>query len=306
MFFCWSQPGHHSMGSAFCVGTNVAYRRAALDAAGGFPKISGGEDIITSVEFLAAGFRTIYVPLSLARGLCPDTFASVVNQQYRWCLTTLAMVFPVRGIERVCGSFWHCPMPLRQRFVFMAGLLYYGQSLLVLVITVMPSLIMLWCYPYQLGPGNYLPILPSMLGLALLPLMIPGWRLEMMRLSLIYAVAHLIAIADALAGRVVPWVPSGADGHRAKTSLQAAVIVRSWVVITQGLAWIAIARDLPTYGLPAYWPAILLTSVQTVIFAPLLLPGYGTVPVSQMIRMGHRRTPRPPVTRVPLSELLEA
>jgi cellulose synthase (UDP-forming) len=289
MFFCWSQPGNNSMAAAFCVGTNVAYRRTALEAAGGFPKISGGEDLITSVEFLAAGFSTVYVPLNLARGLCPEDFPAVVRQQYRWALTTFAMALPIRGIERVCDGFWHCPMSLRKRFMFLAGFLYYAQSLLVLVTAVMPSLIMLWEYPFEVGPGTFLPLLPSMLGLALLPLMIPGWRLEMMRLSLVYAVAHLLAVIDAVTGRVAPWVPSGVSvsGLGTGTAFQAAVIVRSWVVVTQGLAWWALARDVPRFGLPAYWIPILLASIQTVIFFPLLLPGYGTVPLFRRYAARH-------------------
>jgi hypothetical protein len=128
--------------------------------------------------------------------------------------------------------------------------------------------------------------------------MIPGWRLEMIRLSLVYAAAHLMAIIDALTGRVAPWVPSGTSGRGAKTSAQAAFIVRSWVLVTQALAWWAIARDVPTYGIPAYWPAILMTSVQTVIFAPLLLPGFGTVPVSQVIRRSLHWKARPPASLV--------
>jgi cellulose synthase (UDP-forming) len=287
MFFRWSQPGQGSLDSAMCVGTNVVYRRAALAKAGGFARISGGEDIITGVELLAAGYRTVYVPLNLARGLCPDNFPSAVNQQYRWALTTFAMVFPVRGIERVCGTFWGCRMSLRQRLVFTSGLLYYAQSALALVITVLPSLIMLWIYPFEVGPGNYLPILPSMLGMALLPFMLPGWRLEMLRLALVYSVAHLLAVIDAVTGQVAPWVPTGTTGT-AKTPRQAAVILRAWIVVTQSLAWWAIARDLPVYGLPAYWPAITLTSLQTIIFFPLLLPGYGTVPLFRKYRARHR------------------
>jgi cellulose synthase/poly-beta-1,6-N-acetylglucosamine synthase-like glycosyltransferase len=278
MFFRWQQPGQDSLDSAMCVGTNVVYRRAALEKAGGFARISGGEDIITGVELLAAGYRTIYVPLNLAEGLCPSSFPSTINQQYRWALTTFAMTFPVRGIERVCGTFWHCPMSLRQRLVFMSGLLYYAQSALALVITVMPSLVMLWQFPFEIGPGNYLPILPSMLGMALLPFMLPGWRLEMLRLALVYSVAHLLAIIDAATGQVAPWVPTGTTG-KAKTPRQAAVILRTWIVVTQSLSWIAIARDLPVYGLPAYWPVISLTALQTIIFFPLLLPGYGTEPL---------------------------
>jgi cellulose synthase (UDP-forming) len=286
MFYCWSQPGQQSLDSAMCVGTNVLYRRTALEKAGGFARISGGEDVVTGVAFIRAGYRTVYVPLNLARGLCPETFAGAVNQQYRWCLTTLAMIFPVHGIERVCGGFWHTRMPLAQRMVYLSGLLYYSQSVLALVVTVLPSLIMLWSYPYEVGPGNYLPILPAMLGMVLLPLMIPGWRPEMLRLSLVYATAHFLAVADAVTGRVVPWVPTLSSAAGSRTARHAGILLRSWVVVTQGLAWWAIVRDLPVYGLPAYWPAIALTGVQSVIFAPLLLPGYGTVPLTQVFRRG--------------------
>ena len=55
MFFCWAQPGQQSRDSAFCVGTNVLYRRIAVEAVGGIPICeSGGEDIVTSVAYAHA------------------------------------------------------------------------------------------------------------------------------------------------------------------------------------------------------------------------------------------------------------
>jgi len=283
MFFCWSQPGQQSRDSAFCVGTNVLYRRAAVEAVGGIPICErGGEDIITSVHMLTLYWRTVYVPLNLARGLCPDTFASAINQQYRWCLTTLALIFPVRGMERADKVFWSCRMTLAQRVSYLSGLLYYGQSLLILVIGVAPALIMLWAYPYQVGPGNYLPIAPAMLSMATLPLMVPGWRPEMLRLSVLYAVAHLLAAIDAATGRVQGWVPTGSTKKPKKnrTPRRAAVIIRTWVVLTQGLMAWALVRDLPVYGMPAYWIPLALAVLQAVVLLPLLLPGYGTVGIT--------------------------
>ena len=279
MFFCWAQPGQQSRDAAFCVGTNVLYRRAALDEIGGIPLCpSGGEDVVTSVQLLARGYRTVYVPLNLARGLCPDNFTSVINQQYRWCLTTLALVFPVRHTERADRGFWRCRMTLTQRAGYLSGILYYVQSLLTPVVSVAPALIMLWCYPYQVGPGNYLPIAPAMLSMATLPLMLPGWRPEMLRISLVHAVAHLLATADAVTGRIQGWVPTGstAKSGRNRRPLYAGLILRSWVVVTQGLTWWALARDIPVYGLPAYWIPAVLAAVQGVVLFPLLLPDYGT------------------------------
>ena len=302
MFFAWNQPGQQSRNAAFCVGTNVLYRRAALNAVGGIPWCpSGGEDVVTSVRLLASGMRTVYVPLNLARGLCPDTFKGTVNQQYRWCLSTITLIFPVRNMDRASHGFWACRMTFTQRVSYLSGLLYYGQSLLGLVVSVTPALLMLWEYPYQVGPGNYLPIAPAMLSMMTLPLMVPGWRPEMLRLSLVYAVAHLLAFADAITGRVQGWVPSGSKAGKNRNSIRAAVILRGWVAITQGLTWWALARDIPIYGLPAYWIPAGLAAMQTIVLLPLLLPGYGATGINMRRIYAHlvrnvrrpQRAPRP-------------
>ena len=283
MFFCWSQPGQQTKNAAICVGTNVLYRRAALNRVGGFPWCeAGGEDVVTSVALLGEGWRTVYVPLNLAKGLCPDTFAGAINQQYRWCLTTLGLIFPVRGMDGADRGFWACKMTITQRISYLSGILYYLQSMLTLVISVMPALIMLWVYPYQVGPGNYLPITPMMLSMLTLPLMIPGWRPEMLRLSMVYGVAHLLACVDAATGRIQGWVPTGSTSKPKKnrTPARAAVILRGWVAVTQGLMAWALVRDVPVYGLPAYWIPAALAIMQAMVLLPLLLPGYGTIGIN--------------------------
>jgi len=287
MFFCWAAPGSSALDSAICVGSSSLCRRDAIEAAGGFANVSGGEDVVTGVACLGAGYKTIYVPLNLSKGLCPDTFASVVNQQYRWAASTYNLFFPIRGYERICQIFWESKMTLKQRVMFMCGMLYYAQSILGLIVTVVPSLIMLWFYPAQVTPGNYLPILPAMIGTVMLPLIaLPGWRPTMLRLAMVYGVAHLLATIDSILGRISAWVPTGGVQHRKanRTPLQASIVTRGWVIASQALAWAAIARDLPIYGLSAYWAVILLTLIQGIIFGPLLLPGYSTVPAFQILR----------------------
>lgn len=308
MFFCWSQPGQQSRNAAICVGTNVLYRRTALDEIGGFPWCeTGGEDVVTSVEMLARGSQTVYVPVNLAKGLCPDTFKGVINQQYRWCLTTLGLIFPVRGMDGADRGFWACKMTLTQRIAYLSGILYYLQSLLTLVISVMPALIMLWVYPFQVGPGNYLPIAPAMLSMLALPLMIPGWRPEMLRLSVVYGVAHLLACVDAATGRIQGWVPTGGKtGKKNRTPVRAAVLIRGWVIVTQGLMFWALARDLPIYGLPAYWIPLALAIAQAIVLGPLLLPGYGTAGIRLRIWQAHgrHRRLRQQTTTVPPRDML--
>jgi cellulose synthase (UDP-forming) len=84
--------GHDAM---FCCGTNVVFRRAALDDVGGFPQDSVTEDFELSIRLHEAGWTSHYVPEVLASGLGPEDMASYVSQQQRWsrgCLATLPAV----------------------------------------------------------------------------------------------------------------------------------------------------------------------------------------------------------------------
>src|SRR5260221_32945 len=195
-FFTWVQPHRDTIGSALCVGTNVAYRRAALRAASGSTTISGGGDVTTGIAVMSQGYRVAYVPLNLAKGLCQDTFRATVNQQYRWCKSSLDLVYPPTRTNVIWQVFRNCKMSLVQRISYLSCSLYYLQSILVLVTSVAPALIMLWAYPYQIGPGNYLPILPAMTRMLAMPAMIRGGRPQRLRLVLISSLAHLLAAVD--------------------------------------------------------------------------------------------------------------
>lgn len=278
MFFAWIEPAREALGCAFCVGTNVGYRRSSLEQAGGFPEVEGGEDIVTSWELMRIGYRTRYVPLNLAKGLCPDTFAATVSQQYRWASSSM-MIIAAPLSNRTRRAFFDCPMTAAQRVSFFAGIIYYLQSMLALLLTVTPSLVMLWRFPYQIGPGNYLPILPAMAGMVFLPAVQRKWRPSVLRTTMIYSVAHVLALYDTVTRAGKEWVPTNATQKKrpSTTVRRASWILRGWVLITQTLAWWGLARDVPVYGVAAYWPPLLLTAAQTLILFPLLLPGHGVM-----------------------------
>src|SRR5260370_24036389 len=231
-FFPLVQPHRDTLGLALWVGTNVAYRRAAIRAAGGWTRIDGGEDVITGIAVMSQGYRVAYVPLNLAKGLCPDTFRATVNQQYRWCKSSLDLVYPPTRTNVIWQVFRNCKMSLVQPISYLSCTLYYLRSSLVLLTSVAPALIMLWAYPYQIGPGNYLPILPAMTGMLAMPAMIPVRHPQMLRLIMIYSVAHLLAAVDTLLGRSAASVASGANKHRNPTPLIASTVLRTSVVTT--------------------------------------------------------------------------
>lgn len=92
LFYRWVQPSRDTAGAPICVGTNAVYRRTALEAMGGFAQIEHSEDVHTGIGLLRKGFQTRYVPVQLAKGLCPDDLAAFVNQQYRWCNGSITLL----------------------------------------------------------------------------------------------------------------------------------------------------------------------------------------------------------------------
>lgn len=93
IFYKYVQPAKNVSNSVFCVGTNMMYRRSAIDEIGGIKKISHSEDIWTTFHLHEAGWKTIFINKTLAYGLAPNTINSYFNQQIRWAKGGLGMLF---------------------------------------------------------------------------------------------------------------------------------------------------------------------------------------------------------------------
>ena len=116
LFFRWIQPARDTYEAAICAGTNVVYKRAAVVAAGGFAKVPLGEDVHSGVKIWVADYRTRYLPLVLAKGLAPDTWGALTNQQYRWCMGSLTSIRSDRSDPSdLSGSSAADSSPLRAR-----------------------------------------------------------------------------------------------------------------------------------------------------------------------------------------------
>ncbi len=85
--------GKNSTGSVFSCGTNVVFRRAAFDSIGGMPEDSITEDLRVSLLLLKKGYRSLYLPVVLARGIGPVDVGSFFSQQFRWARGGLEILF---------------------------------------------------------------------------------------------------------------------------------------------------------------------------------------------------------------------
>jgi len=84
VFYKFIQPGRNHFNAAFCVGTNVIFRRAAINDIGGIYTDSKSEDVWTSLMLHERGWKTIYIPRTLAVGDAPETIEAYTKQQLRW------------------------------------------------------------------------------------------------------------------------------------------------------------------------------------------------------------------------------
>jgi cellulose synthase (UDP-forming) len=128
LFFGAIARGKDGLGATFCCGTNVVFRRAALDETGGFPTHSITEDFELSITLHERGWRTAYLPKVLASGLGPEDMAAYTTQQLRWargCLSALPRIVRAR-------------LPWRLRAQYLLSGLYWLSGWTVLIYMAFP------------------------------------------------------------------------------------------------------------------------------------------------------------------------
>ena len=84
VFYRFVQPGRNHFNAAFCVGTNVMFRRTAIHEIGGIYADSKSEDVWTSLKLHERGWRSLYLARTLAVGDAPETIEAYTKQQLRW------------------------------------------------------------------------------------------------------------------------------------------------------------------------------------------------------------------------------
>jgi cellulose synthase (UDP-forming) len=268
IFFRFIQPARDRYKAAICAGTNLVYRRASVIAAGGFARVPIGEDVHSGMKLWWAGYETRYLPLCLAKGIAPTDFASLANQQARWCRSSLLLM--------VDTHFQEAPFSWKQRAAFWAAFLYYMSSAALLLTGPFPALTMIWFYPQRIYPHNYLPLLPAMAAtLFVFPLLSRGWRPTIFRVCVINSCCHVYAVWYAIRGRVAEWVPTGASPDGGRVPVAVNRILCSWIVIVLVFMWSGLALRVRQYGWHPYWATEVLAGVQLYMLAPLLTPSKG-------------------------------
>jgi cellulose synthase (UDP-forming) len=123
LFFGAIARGKDGLGAVFCCGTNVLFRREAFESVGGFPENSLTEDFELSIILHEKGWRSVYVPDVLSRGLGPEDMASYVSQQQRWARGCLS------GLPRALRA--RLPLRLKAQYALSASYFLSGWTVLI-------------------------------------------------------------------------------------------------------------------------------------------------------------------------------
>jgi cellulose synthase (UDP-forming) len=73
----------NAYGTVQAIGANCTFRRTALESIGGHAA-GLAEDMHTAMQLHAKGWKSVYVPAVLARGLVPATISAYYKQQLKW------------------------------------------------------------------------------------------------------------------------------------------------------------------------------------------------------------------------------
>lgn len=267
MFYRFIQPSRDAVEATICCGTSALYRREALAKSGGFPKIAHSEDVFTGFDAIKHGYRTAYVPVNLTQGLCPDSIDPFISQQYRWCEGSMELL-------KMPEFHLHPDVSTRQRASWWSGFFYYITTAMNGFFAPIPLIIMVWLFPQYVRPTNMLPLLGLMvLWLVIYPmLMNTSWRVDVIRVQIIYGFTHAVAIYDMFFGQQAEWIPS--NGLNRATPLAVKVKrIMGWYL---GICLAAIAAGViyqlfqPEYSLRQWWALLAFMAINLYIFVPVV------------------------------------
>jgi cellulose synthase (UDP-forming) len=207
-------PGKNHFNAAFCVGTNVMFRRSALDEIGGIATGSNSEDIWTSLELHRRGWKSIYVPQVLARGLAPQDVPSYLKQQLRWASGGFEVLLRGRLFKRGIG------LTIDQRLQYLFCGTHYLLSLAMLTFMLFPALYLLFALSPIRADGvawatHYLPFQAAVLLVTWLQS--GGFKPSAIVASIGAVPVHLRALGGVLLGRPAKWKATNAGGDSGRS-----------------------------------------------------------------------------------------
>jgi cellulose synthase/poly-beta-1,6-N-acetylglucosamine synthase-like glycosyltransferase len=266
-------PGRNYFNAVFCVGTNVIFRRAALEEIGGMYIASNSEDIWTSIELHRRGWRSFFVPEVLARGLAPDSLLSYFKQQFRWAYGAFEVLLR--------GGLWRGKgLTVDQRFQYLLAGVNYLLSLAALILMCLPAVYLLFgLSPIRSDISTWIVhYAPFYLLIMLVTVMqLGGFKPAAIVTSIGAAPVHVKALVMAIFKRKVRWTvtnagPTGLPGVELVLP-HVALLLLNVVAVGVGISMLPLrGTDVAAVGLSIGWAAIYVLVLGRVVAEAVIAP----------------------------------
>jgi len=265
LFYRLIQVNRNQWGASVCVGTNAIYRRKALEPFGGTAPIPYSEDVHTGFMLIKAGWKIEYVPINLAKGICPTNLYSFFVQQYRWAMGSVNLF--------LSKDFWHAKISIMARLCYLSGMLYYIATGLGIFLTPIPSLIVVWFYPEMIHWYNLIFSIPSLVyGTICLALWSKApFGIYALTTRQVSYWAYLFAVVDRLRGNLIPWVPTGATENRVFRYKIFWGLFTTWSIGVFGAQIVGCIHQMTHYLDYNFYPTILLSTFNYFLFMKTLV-----------------------------------
>jgi len=135
LFYGPTQMGLNGLGSSVAIGANCTFRRKSLESIGGHA-VGLAEDLLTSIRIHSKGWKSVYNPVVVSRGLVPEDFGSFCKQQLKWARGVFEILF-----EELPKVYKH--LTRGQKFVYTTIGTYYLVGLINFFFTFLPFLFLL-------------------------------------------------------------------------------------------------------------------------------------------------------------------
>ncbi|MGK3962521.1 glycosyltransferase family 2 protein [Sorangium sp. So ce118] len=244
-FYGPMQLGLHGLGSAVAIGANCTFRRAALASIGGHA-VGLAEDLMTSIRLHSTGWKSVYVPEIVSRGLVPDDLGGYFSQQLKWATGAVDALF-----AEVVPRFFR--LSARQRLSYVTIGTYYLTGPATLTYLVLP-LVALWgdLWPMHVDPAGFVAA-GAPIVVAAVALHVHGqrwfcdhaserglhWRALLLKLAAFPV--YTLGVALAIVKRLVRYVPTpkrGLGGRLLPLAWPHLLVVLAFLVTTGASLWL--------------------------------------------------------------------
>jgi cellulose synthase (UDP-forming) len=233
-------------GTVLAIGANCTFRRAALDSIGGHAA-GLAEDMHTSMQLHAKGWKSVYVPAVLARGLVPSTLSAYYKQQLKWSRGVFELL--VTAYPKLFTKFtW------KQKLHYGVIPLHYFSGVIFLINFIIPILSLFFdISPIHMSPSHFgLVVFPFVVATILIRHFVQWWVMEDKERGF-HIVGGLLMIGTwwifilgfvyTILRRKVPYVPTPKDGNEAN----------NWPLNIPNLVVISLSLAAIIYGLWVDW-----------------------------------------------------